>query len=72
MLRLRARYLSDRGSTLNNPHIPMRFLSTFADKLVDVATVVGGDGPRQRIQRRVREITMESAKLRAIATSGAA
>lgn len=25
VLRLRSRYLSDRGSTLNNPHIPKRF-----------------------------------------------
>ena len=69
VLRLRARYLSDRGSTLNNPRIPMRFFSTFADKMVEVATVVGGDGLRQRVRRRVREITMESAKLRAVAAS---
>lgn len=73
ILRLRARYLSDRGATLNNPHIPMRFLSTFADKMVDVPTVGGSDELRRRIRRTVREITMASAKLRAVAasTSGA-
>ena len=67
VLRLRARYLSDRGSTLNNPHIPMRFFATFADKMVEVATVAGGDGLRRRIGRRVREITIGSAKLKAVA-----
>ena len=29
ILRLRARYLLDRGSTLNNPHIPKSFFATF-------------------------------------------
>ena len=71
VLRLRARYLSDRGSTLNNPHIPMRFLSAFADKMAEVS-MVGSNELKRRVGRRVREITMESAKLRTVAatTSG--
>ena len=36
ILRLRAQYLSDRGSTLNNPHIPKRFFLTFADRAIRV------------------------------------
>lgn len=71
ILRLRARYLIDRGATLNNPHIPRRFFSTFADKMVEVAPEVGGDGLRERIERNVREITMASAKLRAVAATAA-
>jgi len=30
ILRLRARYIAERGATLNNPHISKRFLDTFA------------------------------------------
>ena len=33
ILRLRALYLNDRGSTLNNPHIPDTFFRTYADKI---------------------------------------
>lgn len=36
MLKLRALYLNERGSTLNNPHIPKSFLSSFADRMLDV------------------------------------
>lgn len=71
VLRLRARYLSDRGSTLNNPHIPMRFLSTFADKAVEVPQR-GSDRLRQLVRGRVRQIAVENAKLRlATANAGA-
>ena len=71
ILRLRARYLNDRGATLNNPHIPKRFFATFADKMVEVAPELGDDGLRQRVERSVREITMGSAKLRAVAATAA-
>lgn len=71
VLRLRARYLSDRGSTLNNPHIPMRFLSTFADKMVEVETVVGSNELKRQLGRRVREITMASEKLMTVAWAAA-
>lgn len=36
MLKLRALYLNERGSTLNNPHIPKSFLSSFAHRVLDV------------------------------------
>ena len=71
VLRLRARYLSDRGSTLNNPHIPMRFFSAFADRMVEVATVTGGEKLGRQLRRRIREITMESEKLRVAAATAA-
>ena len=60
-----------RGATLNNPHIPKRFFATFADKMVEVAPELGDDGLRQRVERSVREITMGSAKLRAVAATAA-
>lgn len=63
VLRLRARYLSDRGSTLNNPHIPKRFLATFADKMVEVSRRVGSDGLRRRVGRAIRQIAVENAML---------
>jgi hypothetical protein len=34
ILRKRAHYLISRGSTLNNPHVPKRFLKTFEDQLI--------------------------------------
>lgn len=67
VLKLRARYLSDRGSTLNNPHIPRRFLSTFADKMVEVSVPAGSDALRRQVRRRVRQLAVENTKLRAVA-----
>ena len=67
VLRLRSRYLSDRGSTLNNPHIPKRFLSAFADEAVSAR--IGSDEMRRRIQRRIQDVAMRSAKLRALAAT---
>jgi hypothetical protein len=34
ILKLRARYTMERGSTLNNPHIPKRFLDRFSDQRI--------------------------------------
>ena len=65
ILRLRARYLSDRGSTLNNPHIPKRFFSALADRSVSVT--VGTDELRRRVRRSISRITIASVKLRRIA-----
>lgn len=67
ILRLRARYLIDRGSTLNNPHIPRRFFAMHADQLVDAG--VGRDHLRRRIRGRIREVAMANARLRRIATA---
>ena len=36
ILKQRARYVIQRGSTLNNPHIPKSFLSRFSDLALDV------------------------------------
>lgn len=38
ILRLRAVYLNERGSTLNNPHIPSSFLSQFDSESIDVTS----------------------------------
>lgn len=38
ILRLRAIYLNERGSTLNNPHIPSSFLSQFDAESIDVTS----------------------------------
>ena len=71
ILRLRARYLNNRGATLNNPHIPTTFLRRFADQAIDLA-VAGSDGKvRRRVRLAIRRITMASAKLRSVAKLGA-
>ena len=36
ILRLRARYLIARGSTLNNPHIPSKYWPQFDDRILSV------------------------------------
>ena len=36
ILKLRAIYLNQRGSTLNNPHIPSSFFQRFSDRMIDV------------------------------------
>ena len=70
ILRLRARYLNNRGATLNNPHIPKSFLRRFADQAIDLAAA--GDGKvRRRARLAIRRITMASAKLRSVAKLGA-
>lgn len=49
ILRLRARYLMERGSTLNNPHIP----KSFFDKFSDEERVVRNHA--ERLKRRLEE-----------------
>ncbi|MCY4215241.1 MAG: hypothetical protein OXF68_16660 [Gammaproteobacteria bacterium] len=53
ILRQRALYVIQRGSTLNNPHIPKSFFSRFNDLMLDVH---GMDlrTLRETIQRRIR------------------
>lgn len=36
ILKLRAQYLNERGSTLNNPHIPRGFFSQHTESIIDV------------------------------------
>ena len=69
ILRLRAQYLSDRGSTLNNPHIPKRFLSAFADRAISVT--VGSERLRRRVREAIRRTTLASRELRRIAAANA-
>ena len=67
ILRLRARYLLDRGSTLNNPHIPKSFFATLANMSVPVS--VGADELRHRIRRTIRQTALASTKLRQLAAT---
>ena len=67
ILRLRVRYLLDRGSTLNNPHMPKRFLATFANKSMPVS--VGAEELRRGIRRAIRRTVMASTKLRRLAAT---
>ena len=67
ILRLRARYLLDRGSTLNNPHIPKSFFATFGNSSVSAS--VGADELRRRIRRTIRQIAMTNTKLRQLAAT---
>lgn len=67
--RLRAQYLSDRGSTLNNPHIPKRFFLTFADRAI--RTTVGRERLRRRVRETIRRATLENRELRRIAAANA-
>ena len=67
LLRLRARYLLDRGSTLNNPHIPKRFFATFANRSMPVS--VGAEELRRGIRRTIRRTVMASTKLRRLAAT---
>lgn len=36
ILKLRSKYISERGSTLNNPHITQSFLNSYSEKIVSV------------------------------------
>ena len=65
ILRLRAQYLNARGATLNNPHIPKTFFSSFRDREMRV-----GANPsdlRSSVQAAIRSITVGNRHLRQIA-----
>ena len=70
ILRLRARYLNERGSTLNNPHVPKKFLSGFRERELDA----GGDAGalRSLVQARMRALTLANPVLRRVAADAAA
>lgn len=65
ILRLRAKYLNERGSTLNNPHIPKRFFSEFRDYEIDVRKV--SVELRRVAERRMRSVVLGTPALRRIA-----
>lgn len=53
ILKLRALYLNERGSTLNNPHIPKSFLSKFDDQMLD-PRVLDARTLREKAQSTIR------------------
>ena len=65
LLRLRALYLNARGATLNNPHIPKTFFSSFQDREVHL-----GSKPlelRPSVQAAIQSMTLANQPLRQIA-----
>ena len=69
ILKHRARYLHNRGATLNNPRIPRSFLQRYADRTVDVTAAGRKEALRQVLRRDIRQMTMGSKTLRAIAAT---
>ena len=61
ILKLRAIYLNQRGSTLNNPHIPKSFFANFTDRMIDVAHF--SEDARGTIHQTLRDITLSSKTL---------
>jgi hypothetical protein len=57
ILKLRALYLNQRGSTLNNPRIPRSFFLRFSDRIIDV-TNTSADEILDATQKEIREITL--------------
>ena len=65
ILRLRALYLNQRGSTLNNPHIPASFFAQFDAATIDV-TITTADEISSSIQNKIRQITLADSVLQQI------
>ena len=62
MLQLRALYVNQRGSTLNNPHIPKSFFSRFRDLALD-AHSMDLRALRETTQTRIRHLWPQIAEL---------
>lgn len=62
ILRLRALYLNQRGSTLNNPHIPASFFSQFEAETIDVPNT-NADEVLSLVQSKIRQITLANKVL---------
>jgi hypothetical protein len=62
ILKLRAIYLNQRGSTLNNPHIPRSFFSKFSDQMIDVTKVNAGEASATT-QKNIRDIALANKAL---------
>ncbi|MYC72471.1 MAG: hypothetical protein F4X17_17350 [Gemmatimonadetes bacterium] len=61
ILKLRAIYLNQRGSTLNNPHIPKSLFANFRDQMIDV-TRFSADA-RATVHQTLRDITLSNKTL---------
>ncbi len=61
ILKLRAIYLNQRGSTLNNPHIPKSFFANFRDRMIDVVHL--NADARVPIHQTLRDITLANKTL---------
>ena len=61
ILKLRAIYLNQRGSTLNNPHIPKSFFANFRDRMI--GTVHCRADARSAIHQTLRDITLANETL---------
>jgi len=68
ILKLRAIYLNQRGSTLNNPHIPRSFFAKFDAETIDI-TDSNTEEVAVAIQNRIREITLSHNALREISAT---
>ena len=62
ILKLRAIYLNQRGSTLNNPHIPRSFFMRFSDHMIDVIHSRTAE-VATATQRDIRNITLANKVL---------
>lgn len=62
ILKLRATYLNQRGSTLNNPHIPSSFFLQFDAEAIDI-TDSNADAVAIATQSRIRQITLAHGSL---------
>ncbi len=62
ILKLRAIYLNQRGSTLNNPHIPSSFFFRFSDQIIDV-TNSSADEVSDATQKNIRHMTLANKVL---------
>ena len=61
ILKLRAIYLNQRGSTLNNPHIPKSFFANFRDRMIDVVHL--NTDAYATIHQTLRDITLSNKTL---------
>lgn len=65
ILQLRALYLNQRGSTLNNPHIPASFFAQFEAGTIDVPNT-NADEVLSSIQSTIRQIALTHSALQQI------
>ena len=73
VFQLRAEYLVRRGATLNNPHIPKRYLAGFADRLFELGAAKKTQRQRhiEGVRQQIREVTLADAELERVSRSPA-